>query len=112
MNVLIVDDDESIRVFMGQLMELEGHKAFFAGDGEDAYAVLKENEIDFVFLDLLMPKVSGVTMLTTPTLINGKMFPADYRLAIMSGTPQYAPKGFKLLNKPFDFEDALRCLDV
>ena len=62
-NVLIIDDTEMDRLAEGEIMEQAGHTVFFAGDGEAAMEMYKENDIALVITDLRMPKVDGLTLI-------------------------------------------------
>jgi len=62
-NVLIVDDDESIRLAEGRIIEQAGHTPIFAGDGAAAIEMYKENDFALVITDLRMPKMDGLTLI-------------------------------------------------
>ena len=62
-NVLIVDDDEIIRLAEGRIIEQAGHTPIFAGDGATAVEMYKENDIALVITDLRMPKMDGLTLI-------------------------------------------------
>ncbi len=62
-NILIVDDLETDRLFEARIIEDAGHTPFFAGDGEAAMTMYKENDIDVVITDLRMPKVDGLSLI-------------------------------------------------
>ena len=59
-NVLIVDDEEMDRFLGSRIVEDAGHTAFFAGDGEVALQMYKDNDIALVITDLRMPNVDGL----------------------------------------------------
>ena len=62
-NVLIVDDDEMDRFLGSRIVEDAGHTPFFAGDGEVALQMYKDNDIALVITDLRMPKVDGLRLI-------------------------------------------------
>ncbi len=62
-NILIVDDLETDRFCEAKIIEDAGHTPFFAGDGEAALTMYKENDIDLVITDLRMPKVDGRSLI-------------------------------------------------
>lgn len=62
-NVLIVDDEEMDRLLGSRIIEEAGHTPFFAGDGEAAFQMYKENDIALVITDLRMPKVDGLSLI-------------------------------------------------
>lgn len=64
-NILIVDDNEDNRYTIGRKMALTGYKSlFYAEDGEQALALLKQEPFDLVLLDIAMPKMDGIQVLT------------------------------------------------
>jgi len=58
--VLIVDDEEDIRILLRTQLERAGYEVVGeASDGMEALALCDETEPDAVILDLLMPRVNG-----------------------------------------------------
>ena len=62
-HVLIVDDEEAIRVALQRLLELERFKVTTAGGGIAALEALQEEVPDVVLLDMKMPDMDGPTVL-------------------------------------------------
>ncbi len=62
-NVLIVDDEEMDRFLGSRIVEDAGHTPLFAGDGEAALQMYKDNDIALVITDLRMPKVDGLRLI-------------------------------------------------
>ncbi len=61
--ILVVDDDPDLREFLTVLLATEGYAVFSASDEEQALSLFKANEVDLVIVDLVMPKINGVTLL-------------------------------------------------
>lgn len=61
--VLIVDDDELVRMTLSVLMSSFGYHCLVAGDGVEAIAVLKSTAVDLVFSDIVMPGMDGLELL-------------------------------------------------
>ena len=57
--VLIVDDDPSIRLLLGEALEAAGFRVEMAEDGEQALAFMAQYVPDLVMLDVLMPGMDG-----------------------------------------------------
>jgi PAS domain S-box-containing protein len=70
--LLLIDDEEEIRMAGKEILEMEGFKVFVAGDGIEGINIYKEHkdEIDLVILDLNMPKMSGKETLAHLLLVN------------------------------------------
>ena len=58
--VLLVDDEASIRRFVGSSLRAEGYEVSIAEDGEEALQVLDATLPDLVILDIRMPKLDGL----------------------------------------------------
>ena len=58
-NVLVVDDDKEIRVFLEQIL-LDRYNVFKAGSAEDAIGIVKNEELDIIISDIMMAGISGV----------------------------------------------------
>lgn len=57
--ILIVDDDNSVRDSLMELLVLEGYVALPAKDGRQALEVMNQERVDLVLLDLNMPRLNG-----------------------------------------------------
>ncbi|MBW1779441.1 MAG: response regulator [Deltaproteobacteria bacterium] len=57
--ILVVDNDRFIVEFMTDLLTEAGHDVITAQDGLSALEILKEDVPDIVFVDLIMPNISG-----------------------------------------------------
>jgi len=61
-HILIVEDEEKIANFLRHGLVEEGYAVDIAGDGEKALYEFDINEYDLIILDLLIPKVDGITV--------------------------------------------------
>ncbi len=57
--ILIIDDEAMIAEHFKVSLERIGHKVFIAATGEEGIEIFKENNFDLVFLDMVMPGLSG-----------------------------------------------------
>jgi len=65
--ILIVDDDPAQRRLLESVVGSQGYKTITAKDGEEALEILRSKkalEIDLVLLDLIMPGINGIGVLT------------------------------------------------
>lgn len=60
--ILVVDDDEQIGEQLKEILISNGHNVTFISDGEEAMKV--KEDFDIILLDLVMPKVDGLYLLT------------------------------------------------
>src|SRR5437016_2808054 len=62
-NILVVDDELSMRQFLTHLFQREGHTVPVAEDGRHAMALLREQHADVVISDVKMPDMGGIELL-------------------------------------------------
>ena len=64
-NVAIADDNERILDMLGEMIQNDKELKLVgkANNGEDAYLMIKEKQPDVVLLDLIMPKMDGLTVM-------------------------------------------------
>ncbi|MBL9213839.1 MAG: response regulator [Opitutaceae bacterium] len=107
--VLVVDDDELVRSFVGEAARSLGYEVFTAGNGEEALAALdrRPEGIDIVLTDVNMPVMDGIVLARKL-----KLRPAAPAIAVMSA--RFEPymraalrdEGISLLiSKPFSLEE-------
>lgn len=63
-SILIVDDEPNLRSTLSLILQREGYAVATAGDAEEAHKQLRLKQFALVFLDIKMPKKSGLTLLT------------------------------------------------
>lgn len=59
-HILIVDDEESIRELIKELLSINGHTFDMAANGAEALERLRKSKYDLVVMDRNMPKMTGV----------------------------------------------------
>jgi DNA-binding response OmpR family regulator len=64
MRVLIVEDDSALGSFLGQGLKLDGHEVGLAADGEAALTLAAEMRPELMILDLGLPRIDGLEVLT------------------------------------------------
>jgi DNA-binding NtrC family response regulator len=62
-DILVVDDERSIRITVKAFLEADGHRVEIAEEAESAIAILRNNAMDVVLTDIILPRVSGVELL-------------------------------------------------
>ena len=63
LNVLVVDDEQSIREGAKRILDRMGFYVFLAANGHDGLEVVNQNTISIVLLDLKMPGIDGMEVL-------------------------------------------------
>ncbi len=110
MKILVVEDSLLYRKTIVKYLREHLPEAEFitAGDGEEGYALFQQESPDFVVLDLLMPKMNGIQLLTQV-----KKDKPETRAAVISADIQKLTRDeverlgvVKFYNKPFSREQA------
>ena len=60
--ILVVEDDETMRLTLAELLCCEGFEVVTAGDGEEGYRQALATSPDLIITDLQMPVLSGVEL--------------------------------------------------
>ena len=63
-NILIVEDEPNIREVLKHSLEDEGHQVVVAGNGNAARAAYQTQRFDLLLLDIWMPDIDGLSLLT------------------------------------------------
>jgi two-component system response regulator FlrC len=108
--VLVVDDEEGIRSFIGEVLEGEGLRVTLAGDGEVAARLLEHESFHLMITDLKMPRMDGMSLLQRARTIAPEM---EVLVLTAHGTVESAVEAMKLgafdyLSKPLSSPDELR----
>jgi len=103
--ILLVEDDSSVALAIGDVLELEGHRVEHVLDGLKASELLQGQTFDLVILDLDLPLKSGLDVCrdfrqsggNTPVLmLTGKSGTADRIVGLDCGADDYLPKPFDM----------------
>ena len=62
-NILIVDDEQSIRELCKEFLEEEGYKITLAVDGQDALEKMEYDDVDLFLVDMVMPRMDGLELM-------------------------------------------------
>mgnify|MGYP001171962069 CR=1 FL=1 len=109
--VLVVDDDPTMRLMLGAVLEGDGFQVHEAADGIDASHILSQEAIDVIVADFNMPGLDGLGLLRHAKLarpsavrlmLTGK---ADLETAVRAINESEV---FRFLMKPVEPEDLLR----
>jgi signal transduction histidine kinase len=63
-NLLVVDDEESVAVTMGAILEMDGYQVSISTSGADAIRRLHESEFDLVLTDLRLDDTDGLSIVS------------------------------------------------
>ncbi|MGE0872613.1 MAG: two-component system response regulator [Kofleriaceae bacterium] len=102
--VLIVEDDLGFRTALEELFSDEGYKVATAANGVEAIEWLQHHAPCAIVLDLLMPGVVGQELLEH---MQSDQDLSKIPVVVVSGSPDLAPKGYKVFRKPIDGTELL-----
>jgi len=102
--VLVVDDDEAVRILLTRYLEMEGFQVEQVAEGGAALAAIEATHPDLVLLDLMLPAQDGLDILTrlrrdsdVPViLLTSRGSEADRILGLKLGADDYVVKPFSL----------------
>ena len=99
--ILVVDDDRNTRLLMQAILESEHYTVTLAEDGVQAMAMLEEEHVDLVVLDVMMPRMNGYEFTRElraahselPILmVSARQMPADVKEGFLAGTDDFMVK--------------------
>lgn len=103
--ILVVEDDESITLGLQMNLEAEGYTVRVATDGEDGLRVALEEDVDLVILDVMLPKMNGLEVVsqlrskgsTVPVImLSARGAEMDKVMGLELGAEDYITKPFSL----------------
>ena len=111
--ILLAEDDDSLRGFLGKALQRAGHQIDTFGDGEEALVALETQTYDLLLTDIVMPGLDGIELARRASEIDPGMkivFITGFAaVALSSGAP--APRHAKVLSKPFHLRDLVAEVD-
>jgi CheY-like chemotaxis protein len=58
--ILVIDDNELVRMAIGAVLRRAGHCVAFAGDGAEGISAYRAGGFDLVITDIVMPRMEGI----------------------------------------------------
>ena len=104
--ILVVDDEELIRVLLDKILTDEGYDITLAVDGEEAIDLLGSHTFDLIITDCKMPGVGGLEVVATAKRVDPRC-----PVIVISGDPSSEGRmrlighpRIEFVPKPFGFE--------
>jgi two-component system response regulator PilR (NtrC family) len=105
-NILIVDDELSMRQFLTHLFQRDGHSIRVAENGRQAMATLRQQAVDVIISDVKMPDMGGIDLLRAARSLH-----PDIEVIMMTAFASedtaheaFLLGAFDFVHKPFDNE--------
>lgn len=112
--VLIVDDQNGIRILLMEVFNSEGYETFQAANGKIALDIVKNHEPDLVLLDMKIPGMDGLEILKHIKQIN-----SDIKVIMMTayGELDMIKEATELgalmhFTKPFDIDEMRLAVNI
>jgi excisionase family DNA binding protein len=112
-NILVVDDEQVIRLLFKETLEELGYRVITADTGSEGLELVKQRDFDLVFLDLKMPGMNGANLFRQIKTIKPTL-----PVTIITGYPEsdmmaqaLAEGPFGVMNKPFGESDIITAVN-
>ena len=112
--ILVIDDEESIRSLLKEVLERANHRVLEAPDGREGLTLYQQNKVDLVLMDILMPGTDGLE--TTLQLTREYL---DAKVIAMTGAQ--GDRNFldvaklfgarRVFEKPFDLDKLVQAIN-
>ena len=114
--ILVVDDEADIRKIVRLLLQKKGYSVIEASNGISAVEAVRLENVDFIIMDIMMPKMSGIEaterireISKAPILfLTAKSLVSDKESAYVSGGDDYLVKPFSSTELLLKIESLLR----
>lgn len=114
--ILIVDDEDSLRILLKRHLELQGYEVKDAISGVDALSILEQEEPDLIVSDVMMPEMDGLEFcqhlrgsnsgqLVPFIFLSSKGELEDRIVGLSMGADDY-------LNKPFEMRELVAKIEA
>jgi two-component system OmpR family response regulator len=114
MNILLIEDDQSVAGYIRDGLEAAGYGVEWAADGDSGHTLAQQGQYDVLIVDRMLPEMDGLTLLQalresgdlTPILILSALGDVDDRVkGLQAGADDY-------LAKPFSFAELQARVEV
>ena len=101
--ILVVDDDLALAEMIGIVLQNEGFRVVFCGDGSQALAQFQQHHPDLVLLDVMLPGMDGFDVCRAIrhvsdvpiVMLTARSDTSDVVTGLEAGADDYVPKPFK-----------------
>jgi CheY-like chemotaxis protein len=120
---LIADDEPSMRLLVRATIESDAYRIIEAGDGDEAWTLIKRERPSLILLDVQMPGLTGLEILasikgdphlraTHVILLTARALQADFQAGMAAGADCYLTKPFSPLELLARVEEALSSVNL
>lgn len=113
--ILVVDDEEDIRRFLGTVLKEKGYEVLLAAEGEEALELAGREQPHLVLLDIMMPAMDGWEVLRR---LKADAVTAEIPVALVSARTEARARALAegagvvdFVEKPFSLHDLVRRIE-
>jgi two-component system response regulator MprA len=111
--VLVVDDDAAIRTLVARVFLRQGYEVDTATDGVEAIEAVDRSRYDLMLLDLMMPRIDGIGVITH---LGARNEPIPCIVVMTAAVPDILKRMDRrliaaVITKPFELAELLRTAD-
>ncbi len=114
--ILVIEDDETMRMAMKRILESEGYVTKLAADGTELSTVLDDHPVDLILMDVGLPWINGFELAQLLkehrdlkkiplVFVSGKASEDDMKKAFEIGADDY-------IKKPFDVDKLKKTVET
>jgi len=105
--ILVVDDDDPVRAFVGEALAAEGYTVLATADPLEARRIVTSRAVDLLLTDVVMPRMNGLELAEHVEVASSAT-----KVLLMSGymTALMKASGRPILTKPFTVDALLRAV--
>ena len=115
--ILVIDDEEPIRIVLRANLEAAGHEVIEAKDGKEGLRLYQKESVDLIICDIIMPEKEGIS-----TILEALESNPVQKVIAMSGGGRDGYLGYldtarefgvrHTLQKPFSKTQLIECVDA
>jgi CheY-like chemotaxis protein len=109
MTILIVEDDKPLRETFADILQQVGYRVTAAENGREALARIRVERPAFIFIDLVMPIMSGFELIEA---LRADSDLSTIPLVAVTASAETAPPGTLFMKKPFRAEAAVGLIEM
>lgn len=111
--ILVVDDEPRMLQSLGELLSLHGHQVHTASNGLEAASQLKRHEFDLLLLDLLMPGMNGLDVLSFihENLLDPVVIVVSGESSLEVAVEALRRGAYDFIRKPYAAEELVRTIE-
>ena len=96
--ILVVDDNEDITEMVQTMLESSAYSCVTANTGQQCLDLVKEQKFDLILLDMAMPEMSGLDVLTK---LKENKISRETKVVLVTASPMYTEMDLKKIREDY-----------